>query len=169
MWADIQPQDLELSVASPAVCKRFLQIHGTYHSKTEQQKFSDLMKCWLQGTSKEIKYVFQTAYSHNVSNTFKLNALVTYIQHLREVDMDHKEINMNRLSQNQKGAILFSHAHIFGGRVNRLPQFVVSSISALISRCRQLGFPSVLSRSWLLFLQSPDRVLIFSLRSAKFL
>ena len=90
MWADIQPQDLELSVASPAVCKRFLQIHGTYHSKTEQQKFSDLMKCWLQGTSKEIKYVFQTAYSHNVSNTFKLNALVTYIQHLREVDMDHK-------------------------------------------------------------------------------
>ena len=140
------------------------------HNFASQQKCSDLMKCWLQGTSKEIYYVFQTAYSHNVSNTFMLNALVTYIQHLRELDMDHKEINMNRLSQNcQKDAILFSHAHIFGGRVNRLPQFVVSSISALISRCRQLGFPSVLSRSWLLFLQSPDRVLIFSLRSAKFL
>ena len=98
------------------------------------------------------KYAFHTTHSDNVSDMLKLNALVTYIQHLHELDIHHKEMNMRLLSQHFTRHNLIPTGTHFGGE-SFVP--ILSFSASLISRCRQLGFPSVLSLSRLLFTSSP--------------
>ena len=73
-------------------------------------------------------------------------------QHLRDLNMHQRDKHEAFELNISQGTIQFPHAHILGGESFAL---ILSFCASLISRCRQLGFPSVLSWSWVLFTSSP--------------